>query len=79
MSFDYSTDEVHGLSEKAIQAKKRLRDVNKVSMAVPLVALPVTLRAAVSRVELASSCLYYDANCQPGSDRGETEFASPAG
>lgn len=52
VSYDISTGEVYGPSQKDAQAEKRVRDVDGIPTTVTFEAVPVTFPAGVVHVDL---------------------------
>lgn len=75
VSSNLPSGEFYGHSEEEVPARKRVKDVDGVPTAVTLEAVPVTFRADVVRVDLASVRQNYDAYCRLEGGRGEAERA----
>lgn len=79
VSHDFLTGRVYGLSEEAVQGKKRMRGVDGVPTTVTLAAVLVTFHAGVSGVALASTRQDYDAYRRREDERGEADRAGASG
>lgn len=75
VTYDFPTGEVYGLREEVVQARKGVRDPDRVSTTVTLKTVPVTFCAHVSRVNLPSIRRGYNDYCRQKGGRDEAKRA----
>lgn len=69
----------YGLSEEVVQVRKRVKDIEEVPTTVTLYGVPVTFRADVYHVEVASARQDYHDHRRWEGEPGEAEYAGANG